>query len=84
MQEVAYDARGEHIARRSVPAGEGTPEDEILHDVYEHDAVGREVRHTTPWGAVVKTDHDRLRAEVTESASSTCWRAPAGVPPPRP
>ncbi|XXT19469.1 RHS repeat-associated core domain-containing protein [Sorangium sp. So ce429] len=67
MQEIAYDARGGHIARRSVPASEGTPEDEILHDVYEHDAVGREVRHTTPWGAVVETGHDGLRAEVTDA-----------------
>ncbi|XXY14180.1 RHS repeat-associated core domain-containing protein [Sorangium sp. So ce216] len=67
MQEIAYDARGEHIARRSVPASEGTPEDDLLADVYEHDAVGREVRHTTPWGAVVETGHDGLRAEVTDA-----------------
>ncbi|WP_437565409.1 hypothetical protein [Sorangium sp. So ce542] len=36
-----------------------------MHDIYEHDAVGREVRHTKPWGAVVKTDHDGLRVEIT-------------------
>ncbi|XYI00192.1 hypothetical protein ACMHYB_10765 [Sorangium sp. So ce1128] len=29
--------------------------------------VGREVRHTTPWGAVVETDHDGLHAEVTDA-----------------
>ncbi|XYH97782.1 RHS repeat-associated core domain-containing protein [Sorangium sp. So ce1128] len=67
MQQIAYDARGEHIARRSVPVSEGTPEDEILVEVYEHDAVGREVRHTTPWGAVVETDHDGLRVEITDA-----------------
>ncbi|WP_437576987.1 RHS repeat-associated core domain-containing protein [Sorangium sp. So ce887] len=67
MQEIAYDARGEHIARRSVPAREGTPEDELLVDAYEHDAAGREVRHTTPWNAVVETDYDALRVEVTDA-----------------
>ncbi|WP_438023101.1 RHS repeat-associated core domain-containing protein [Sorangium sp. So ce233] len=67
MQQVAYDARGERIARRSVPVSEGTPEDEIRYDVYDHDALGREVRHTTPWGALVETDHDGLRVEVTDA-----------------
>ncbi|XXU32019.1 RHS repeat-associated core domain-containing protein [Sorangium sp. So ce887] len=67
MQQIAYDALGEHIARRSVPVREGTPEDELLVDVYEHDAVGREVRHTTPWNAVVETDYDALRVEVTDA-----------------
>ncbi|AUX38230.1 MULTISPECIES: RHS repeat-associated core domain-containing protein [Sorangium] len=66
MQEIAYDARGERIARRSVPVAEGTPQDDLLYDVYAHDAVGREVRHTTPWGAVVETQYDGLRAEVTD------------------
>ncbi|XXX72068.1 RHS repeat-associated core domain-containing protein [Sorangium sp. So ce134] len=66
MQEIAYDTRGERIARRSVPATEGTPQDDLLYDVYEHDAVGREVRHTTPWGAVMETEYDGLRAEVTD------------------
>ncbi|WP_437729520.1 RHS repeat-associated core domain-containing protein [Sorangium sp. So ce861] len=67
MQEIAYDARGERVARRSVPVTEGTPQDDLLYDVYEHDAVGREVRHTTPWGAVVETEYDGLRAEVTDA-----------------
>ncbi|WP_437668820.1 RHS repeat-associated core domain-containing protein [Sorangium sp. So ce131] len=67
MQEIAYDARGEHIARRSVPVREGTPEREMLYDVYKHDAVGREVRHTTPWKAVVETEHDALRVRVTDA-----------------
>jgi YD repeat-containing protein len=66
VQELVYDAFGEHVARRSVPVSEGTPERDILYDVYEHDALGREVQHTTPWNAVVKTDYDGLRVEVTE------------------
>ncbi|KYF94663.1 hypothetical protein BE20_05935 [Sorangium cellulosum] len=48
MQEIVYDALGEHVARRSVPVSEDTPEREMLYDRYEHDAGGREVRHTTP------------------------------------
>ncbi|WP_437813338.1 RHS repeat-associated core domain-containing protein [Sorangium sp. So ce1078] len=67
MQQIAYDVLGENIVRRSVPVREGTPEDEILVDVYEHDAVGREVRHTTPWNAVVETDYDAWRVEVTDA-----------------
>ncbi|MGK3998685.1 hypothetical protein [Sorangium sp. So ce1024] len=74
MQEVAYDALGEHIARRSVPVSEDTPERERLYERYEHDAVGREVRHTTPWNAVTTTEYDGLLVRVTgfgELISST-------------
>ena len=66
MQEVAYDARSGKVARRSVPVSEGTPESEILFDVYEYDALGREVRHTTPWNAAVQTAYDGLLVEVTD------------------
>ncbi|MGK3998677.1 RHS repeat-associated core domain-containing protein [Sorangium sp. So ce1024] len=67
MQEVAYDALGEHIARRSVPVSEDTPERERLYERYEHDAVGREVRHTTPWNAVTTTEYDGLLVRVTDA-----------------
>ncbi|KYF61036.1 type IV secretion protein Rhs [Sorangium cellulosum] len=82
MQRIAYDARGEHIAQRSVPVREGTPESELLVDVYEHDAVGREVRHTTPWGAVVATEHDGLRVEITDALDhvTVVERDPLGRP----
>ncbi|WP_437811151.1 RHS repeat-associated core domain-containing protein [Sorangium sp. So ce1078] len=66
MQEIAYDALGEHVARRSVPVSEDTPEGERLYDRYEHDAVGREVRYTTPWNAVTTTEYDGLLARVTD------------------
>ncbi len=66
MQEIAYDALGEHIARRSVPVSEDTPESAILYDRYEYDAVGREVRHTTPWNAVTTTAYDGLLVRVTD------------------
>ncbi|WP_437620613.1 RHS repeat-associated core domain-containing protein [Sorangium sp. So ce1151] len=66
MQEIRYDALGEHIGRRSVPVSEDTPESERLYDRYEYDAVGREVRHTTPWNAVTTTEYDGLLARVTD------------------
>ncbi|MGK3962803.1 RHS repeat-associated core domain-containing protein [Sorangium sp. So ce118] len=65
-QQIAYDALGEHVARRSVPVTQDTPEGEILYDRYEYDAVGREVRHTTPWNAVATTEYDGLRVRVTD------------------
>ncbi len=40
LQEVAFDALGEHVTRRSVPASEGTPEAQLLHDTFEYDALG--------------------------------------------
>ncbi|XXY22128.1 RHS repeat-associated core domain-containing protein [Sorangium sp. So ce216] len=65
-QQIAYDALGEHVARRSVPVTHDTPEGELLYDRYEYDAVGREVRHTTPWNAVTTTEYDGLRVRVTD------------------
>ncbi|WP_437685624.1 RHS repeat-associated core domain-containing protein [Sorangium sp. So ce176] len=67
MQEIGYDASGEHIARRSVPVSEDTPERERLYERYEHDALGREVRVTTPWNAVTTTDYDGLLVRVTDA-----------------
>ncbi|WP_437945366.1 hypothetical protein WME98_31090 [Sorangium sp. So ce296] len=61
-----YDALGEHIARRSVPVREDTPERERLYDRYEYDAVGREVRHTTAWNAVTATEYDGWRVRVVD------------------
>ncbi|WP_437565852.1 RHS repeat-associated core domain-containing protein [Sorangium sp. So ce542] len=66
LQEIGYDALGEHIARRSVPVREDTPERERPYDRYEYDAVGREVRHTTPWNAVTTTEYDGLHVRVTD------------------
>ncbi|WP_437732665.1 RHS repeat-associated core domain-containing protein [Sorangium sp. So ce1335] len=67
LQEIGYDALGERIARRSVPVSEDTPERERLYERYEHDAVGREVRHTTPWNAVTTTEYDGLLVRVTNA-----------------
>ena len=67
MQAIAYDARGEYVARRSVPVREDTPESDLLFDLYEHDALGREVLHTMPWGAQVQTAYDGLSVRVTDA-----------------
>ncbi|AUX49123.1 uncharacterized protein SOCE26_106680 [Sorangium cellulosum] len=67
VQEIVYDALGEHVARRSVPVSEDTPEREVLYDRYDYDAVGREVRHTTPWNAVTTTEYDGLRVRVSDA-----------------
>ena len=65
-QEVAYDPWSGKVARRSVPVSEGAAESKVLFDTYEYDALGREVRHTTPWNAVTETSHDGLFVRVTE------------------
>jgi YD repeat-containing protein len=67
MQEVAYDPLSGKIARRSVPVSEGTDESKMLFDAFAFDALGREVRHTSPWNAVTETDYDGLLAKVTDA-----------------
>jgi hypothetical protein len=66
MQVIAYDPRSGNVAQRSVPVSEGTPESALFFDVFDDDAVGRPVRHTTPRSAVGQTSYDALRVEVTD------------------
>jgi YD repeat-containing protein len=66
MQQVEYDPWSGKVARRSVPVSEGTAESKMLFDEYQFDAVGREVRHTTPWKALVQTAYDGLLVKVTD------------------
>jgi YD repeat-containing protein len=66
MQVIAYDRLSGGVARRSVPVSEMTPEEELLFDAYEYDAVGREVRHTTPWNATTITNYKGSTVEVTD------------------
>ncbi len=66
MQEIVHDARGERVARRSVPVREDTPQGQVLFDEYDFDALGREVRHTTPWGALVQTAYDGAEVQRTD------------------
>jgi YD repeat-containing protein len=66
VQEVEYDPLSGQVARRSAPVSEGTAESEVLFDVDEFDALGREVRHTTPWNATAETSYDGLLAQVVD------------------
>jgi RHS repeat-associated protein len=68
MQEIAYDALGENVARRSVPISEGTPEAQLLNDTFQYDAIGREVLHTTPWGPTLPTSYSGLQVTATDAA----------------
>ena len=82
MQQIEYDALGEHVARRSVPVSEGTAENQILYDLYDHDAAGREVRHTTPWNEVVETSYAGLIVAVEDQLGklTTVEQDPLGRP----
>ena len=66
MQRIDYDRLSGKVARTSVPIAEGTPDASLLFDEYQFDALGREVRHTTPWNAVTTTKYDGRFVEVTE------------------
>ncbi|MDC3984391.1 FG-GAP-like repeat-containing protein [Polyangium jinanense] len=70
MQVIEYDDRTGKVRRRSVPTSEGTPDAELLFDEYEFDMLGREIVHTTPWGAVTKTTYDGLFVEVLDALSN--------------
>src|SRR5262249_60895378 len=51
----------------SVPVSETTAASGVLYDRYQYDAVGREVQHTTPWGALIQTAYDGLTVQVTDA-----------------
>jgi RHS repeat-associated protein len=70
MQRVVFDELGE-VARRSLPASEGTPESKLHDDRYTHDAMGRLIAHTTPWGATTTFEH---------AGTKTTVHHPAGAP----
>ena len=65
-QRIVFDDLGEHVARRSLPASEGTPENALLDDRYQYDALGRVVLHTTPWNADTYYDHIGATVEVQD------------------
>jgi RHS repeat-associated protein len=66
MQVTRYNRLNGKVARRSVPTSEGTPDKVLLYDEFEYDAIGREIKHTTPWGAVTRTAYKGLTVDVTE------------------
>ncbi|MBK9266189.1 MAG: hypothetical protein IPM54_41175 [Polyangiaceae bacterium] len=66
MQVLAYDRLSGQVAKRSVPIAEGTPDAQLLFDEYDFDALGREIRHTTPWQAVTTTTYDGLVVDLAD------------------
>jgi RHS repeat-associated protein len=64
MQEVVFDALGEKIERRSVPAGELTPPQKIVYDWVFYDRMGRVTKRVTPWNAVTTYRYYGRRVEV--------------------
>jgi len=59
VQDLAFDATGEHVARHSVPHPDPAPPpgNLYLYDEYERDAMGRVIEHISPWGAVTTTQY---------------------------
>jgi hypothetical protein len=66
VQVLEYDRLNGKVAKRSVPTAEGTPDAELLFDAYEFDALGREIRHTTPWNATNTTTYDGLTIDSAD------------------
>ena len=66
MQIIEYDRLSGNVARKSVPTAEGMPDDQLKFDEYKFDALGRKIRHSTPWNAVTTTKYDGLLIDVTD------------------
>ncbi|KYG00646.1 hypothetical protein BE21_57205 [Sorangium cellulosum] len=64
MQEIAFDALGERVARRSLPAGEDAPRDALRYDDYAYDGMGRIKTHRTPWGTTTRYTYLSTTVEV--------------------
>ncbi|MFT3768646.1 MAG: FG-GAP-like repeat-containing protein [Minicystis sp.] len=82
VQEIEYDALGEHVARRSLPYPELTPPEKRLYHRYTYDGPGRVVAHTAPWGAETAYRYDG-RTVVTVApgnAITITYNDPLGRP----
>ena len=66
MQEIAFDALGEHVAQRSILLDEKAPAVSRHHDEYTWDPAGRLLTHRAPWGATTRYDYDGKLAHVTD------------------
>ncbi len=74
MQKLEYDRLTGNVARKSVPIAEGTPETALKFEEYEFDPLGREIRHTTPWGAVNTTSYDGLTVDSADLTQTPALR----------
>jgi RHS repeat-associated protein len=66
MQEVAFDALGEHVAQRSTLLDEMAPAASRHHEEYTWDPAGRLLTHRAAWGATTRYDYEGKLAHVTD------------------
>ena len=66
MQVIEYDRLSGNVAKKSVPAAEGTPDAALLFDEYGYDALNRQVRYKTPWNATTTTSYEVFLVDVTD------------------
>jgi RHS repeat-associated protein len=78
-ERIVFDDLGEHVARRSLPASEGTPESALLDHRYQYDALGRLVVHTSPWNADTYYDHVGTTVEIQDSVGALSYVHVDGV-----
>ncbi len=67
MQEIDFDALGEHVAHRSTLLDEAAPAASRHRDRYTWDPTGRLVTHEAPWGAITSYDHDGKKTVITDA-----------------
>ncbi|MBK8257907.1 MAG: VCBS repeat-containing protein [Polyangiaceae bacterium] len=79
-QRVEYNRLNGQVARRSLTIDENAAESSVFWNVYAHDAVGREVKHTSPWNAVTTTEYTGLTVKSTDAAGhvTTATHDPLG------
>ena len=66
MQEIAFDATGQHVERRSLPIVDPAPPNTAQYwERWEYDGMGRVVRHVAPWFA--ETTYQYLGRSVITS-----------------
>jgi len=70
MRVFQYDRLSGKTAKSSVLTAEGTPDDQLVFDMYEFDSIGREIGHTMPWGAITTTAYDGFFVDSTDLATT--------------
>jgi RHS repeat-associated protein len=66
MQRIEYDRLSGQVARQSVPIAEGTADALLKWDTFTYDALGREIRHLTPWNALTTTTYNGFLVDSTD------------------
>ena len=72
VQEIGFDALGEHVAWRTTPhADPQPPNTPVWVHSYQYDGMGRVVRHVTPWLAETTTRYDGAAVVITRPGGAT-------------